>query len=143
MPALSYLFIALAILSWGLWGFWGKLALERAMPPASIFMAEGLMGFLLAAGLLGVLRVGRMSMPWNHPWNLYGFLSGAALAVGIGFYYLALEKGKVSVIVPVTATYPAVAVLLAVLVLGERLTGAQWLGMALTIAGCALLLSKP
>lgn len=138
---MSYIYIFIAVVLWGLWGYWGKLALDKAMPPVSVFIAEGLMGFTLACCVIAALKLTAADMPWDRPMNLYGFLSGGALAMGIGFYYLALETGKVSVIVPATATYPAVTVLLAFVLLGERLTGVQWLGLVAVVIGCACLLS--
>ena len=133
---LSHCFIALAVVSWGLWGFWGKLALQQSMPATSIFLAEALTGFVVGMILLAGLQLKGASMPWQRPWNIFGFLSGVGLAVGITCYYLALRTGKVSVIAPVTATYPAITVLLASVFLGERLMGIQWLGLGLTIVGC-------
>ena len=135
-------FALLAVLAWGLWGLWGKLALERGMPSHAIPAAEGAMGFLCGLLVLAALRWRGMPPPWHEPWNAYGFLSGAALAGGIGCYYLALRDQSLSVVVPLTAAYPVVAVLLAMLVLGERPTAAQWAGIALTVGGVMLLLPR-
>ncbi len=139
---LSHCFIALAVVAWGLWGFWGKLALQQSMPATSIFLTEAFTGFLVGMILLAGLQLKGTSMPWQRPWNIFGFLSGVGLAVGIACYYLALRTGKVSVIVPVTATYPVITVLLASVFLGERLIGWQWLGLGFTVVGCMLLLSR-
>jgi hypothetical protein len=54
---LSYCFIALAVVSWGLWGFWGKLALQQSMPATSIFFAEALTGFVVGMTLLAGLQL--------------------------------------------------------------------------------------
>jgi len=134
---------AAIILAWGLWGFFGKLALNRQMAPLAIYLAEVAVG--VAVGCLAVaifLRMGQ-ALPWQAPLNLYGFLSGVGMAIGLLLFYLALAYGKAVVIVPLTATYPLVTVLLSHVFLGERPTAVQWLGMALVVTGAALLLSGP
>ncbi|HEX8502568.1 MAG TPA: EamA family transporter [Pyrinomonadaceae bacterium] len=136
-------FSLLTILMWGLWGFFGKLALERRMAPTTVFVAETLVSALIAVPLFLVLVQRGGAQPFQSAVNVYGILSGAALAVGLLFYYLALEGAGVSVVVPLTATYPVVAALLGYAALGERPTLAQWAGVLLVIAGAALLLSGP
>ena len=136
--------MALTILMWGFWGFFGKLALERRMSPLTVFLAEILMSVALAVPLLLLLlRRGPEGGPAYAPWNVFGLLSGAGLALGLLFYYFALEKAEASVIVPVTSVYPVVSVLLSYFALGERLRLAQWAGVVLVVLGVALLLSGP
>lgn len=133
----------LTILLWGLWGFFGKLALERKMAPTSIFFAEILISAACALPLLLFLMRRQSVFPPHATWNAFGLASGAGLALGLLFYYLALEKGQVSVVVPLTATYPLVSVLLGYVVLGERPSAAQLVGAALVVVGMVLLLSGP
>jgi transporter family protein len=143
MRSMALLFPVLAVLSWGLWGFFGKLALDRAMPASSVFLAGGIVGAVaVAALLLQVHRTGGL-MPWDAPFNIWGFLAGACLVVGSLCFYLALATGQAVVVVPATATYPVVTVLLSMAVLGERPTLLQWLGIALVVLGGLLLLSVP
>jgi len=54
-----------------------------------------------------------------------------------------LQKGQVSVVVPLTATYPIVSVLLSYAVLNEKPSLSQWIGIILVVAGGSLLLSGP
>jgi transporter family protein len=136
------LFAFLTILMWGLWGFFGKLALERKMAPTTVFLAETLISALVAIPLF-IALYRQNPQPVQSSLNVYGLLSGAVLALGLLFYYLALEHARVSVIGPLTATYPAVAVLLSYAFLGERPTLTQWLGVILVITGAALLFSGP
>ena len=132
----------LTIVMWGLWGFFGKLALERKMAPTAVFLAETLVSVALAVPLFLLLVYRQGGRPPSSV-NIFGILSGAALALGLLFYYLALEGGRVSVVVPLTATYPVAAALLGVAALGERPSASQWLGVALVVAGVMLLLSGP
>ena len=136
------LFVALAVIAWGLWGLFGKIALERGMSSHAILVAEGVMGFMGGLIVLGGLHMRRLPLPWQEAWNWYGFLSGAALAGGIGFYYVALRGERLSIVVPLTAVYPLVAILLGMLFLGERLSLLQWVGIGLTTAGVMLLVAE-
>jgi transporter family protein len=76
-------------------------------------------------------------------WNIFGLISGAGLALGLLFYYMALEKGEVSIVVPLTAIYPIVSVLLGCIILKEKPSTLQWIGVFLVVAGAVLLLSGP
>src|ERR1700749_2201562 len=97
------------IFLWGLWGLFGKLALDHGMPPLSIFIVE------VIASLAIVLLVIFVRQGVKHTvdvWNWGGVVSGLALALGLLAYYLALSRGQASIIVPLTASYPAVAAIL-------------------------------
>jgi bacterial/archaeal transporter family protein len=133
-------FSSLTIGLWGLWSFWGKMALERKMAPPAIFLVETLMTTALAIPVFVALVYWQKSVLFSF--NRYGVLSGAALAFGVLCYYFALAEGRVSIIVPLTATYPVVAALLGYALLGERPSRAQWAGILLIIMGAALLLSS-
>jgi len=128
---------------WGLWGFFGKLALEKRMPPTTVFLAETVISALIAIFLLLAIVQRQDGQSLFSTINVYGIVSGVALAVGLLFYYFALQDAKVTVIVPLTATYPVVAVLLAFVLLRERPRPLQWVGVILVVAGVALLLSGP
>jgi drug/metabolite transporter (DMT)-like permease len=58
--------------------------------------------------------------------------------------FACLEKGaKASVAIPLTALYPLCTVALATAFLKERPTALQWLGIALAVAGGAMLSYEP
>ena len=71
-------------------------------------------------------------------------LSGMALAAGAGdvaaslLYVRAVRCGPFALAAVITALYPAVTVLLATLVLGERMRAAQRVGLALGALGILL-----
>jgi transporter family protein len=139
----AYALIAGVIVLWGLWGFLGKIGLARRMPPVSMFFVEVTVGFLIGAALLVLLVLRSQPLPWHQPWNILGLLSGVGLAVGLLLYYLLLERAWASVVVPVTATYPIVTVILSFILLGERLTLGQSFGLGLIVVGMILVLSGP
>jgi transporter family protein len=131
------IYAGLTILMWGLWGFFGKMALERNMPPVSVFLAEVLISLFVAA-----FFVRRAFIPPQAKWSMFGLFSGAGLAIGLVFYYLALEHAQANMIVPLTSLYPAVTVVLSYIFLHERLSPLQWVGLVLLLVGAYLLLSS-
>ena len=137
------IFSGLTILMWGLWGFFGKIALGKGMPPSSVFLTEIFIGVICAIPILFIIIRKKVAIFQNYSWNVFGLLSGAGLAIGLLIYYLALEKGQASVIVPLTATYPVITVILSYLLLNERPSIFQWIGIALVISGSILLFIGP
>jgi len=135
MTVITY--AGLTILMWGLWGFFGKMALERNMPPISVFLAEVLISLFVAT-----FFVRRAFIPPQAKWSMFGLFSGAGLAIGLVFYYLALEHAQANMIVPLTSLYPAVTVVLSYIFLHERLSPLQWVGLVLLLVGAYLLLSS-
>ncbi len=129
----------LTILCWGGWGMFGRLALDRKTQPMSFFVAQMLVGFLFSAIVfLGCLGT-RAQWVWPLHWNIYALLAGTALALGLIFYSIALQKDASSTIVSATALYPAVTILGNFLILGERPTPTQWVGMGLACVSIYLL----
>ncbi len=85
---------------------------------------------------------------WPKPGQLsyrsVAFLVLSGLATGLSWlcYYRALQRGPASLIAPLDKLSLVVAVFLAVLVLGERLTGLQWFGTFLMSVGAVLMIVK-
>ena len=73
-----------------------------------------------------------------------GLLGGLVNGLGNWAVFASLEKGaKASVAIPLTALYPLFTVMLATAFLRERPTALQWLGIALAVAGGAMLSYEP
>jgi len=68
--------------------------------------------------------------------------AGATGALGFVFYVFALKSGKVSIVSVITAGYPAFAVLLALILLNEKLSFSKGGAVMLVVIGI-LLLSMP
>lgn len=137
------LFAGPTILLWGFWGFFGKLALAKNMAPTSVFLAEVFTSAVCAVSVVLILWRKQAAASLYTSWNLFGVASGAGLALGLFCYYFALEKSQASILVPLTAIYPAVSVLLSYALLHERPHVAQWVGIICVIVGAILLLSGP
>src|SRR5690242_19065262 len=104
-----------ALISWGCWGLFPKLA-TNYISPRSAFMYEAL-GAAVAAAVAGVLMGSRPEI--NAKGMLFGMLTGIAALTGAWFYVNAAARGRVSVVVTLTALYPSITILLAFVVLRE------------------------
>lgn len=131
----SWFFLSLgAVAIWGVWGLFGKLA-SASIDGRSVFFYQLLTG--LAVVLLLALVTG--FRPATNPRGVFwAVLTGLASAGGQILFFIALSRGKASVIVAMTAFYPVVTVLLAFLVLRESITLYQGLGMAFAMAAIGL-----
>jgi transporter family protein len=125
----------LALFTWGFWGFFPKLA-TRYMSPQSVLIYEVIAGLSIAAACL-CLAGFRLE---THPRGiLYAWLTGVAGLLGGLFYLFAVARGKVSVIVTLTALYPIITVTLAAILLKEPVTLKQGCGMVLAVLSIILL----
>ncbi|MGN6542635.1 MAG: EamA family transporter [Ginsengibacter sp.] len=71
---------------------------------------------------------------------IFLFLSGVATGLSWIFYFKALQLGKVSQVAPVDKMSVAIAIILAVIFLGEPLTFKTAMGALLIIAGTLVLI---
>lgn len=127
------------VILWGFWGFFGKLALERGMAPLPVLAIESVTSAICVGLVLAAVRVGDCNPAGIASWNMFGVLSGVSLALGLLFYYFALQRGQVALVVAVTSTYPVVATLLSAVFLKERLLPIHWVGLILIVVGVMLL----
>jgi transporter family protein len=128
-------YACVATLCWGVVGLLQKLGTNRITSRSLLVWL--VVGF--AAMLPLLWRGGALAgLGWRV--LLIGLLGGAANGLGSWALFEALERGaKASVAVPLTALYPLVTIVLARIFLAETLTFRQWLGIALAVAGGAML----
>ena len=125
----------LALLTWGFWGFFPKMAI-RFMSPQSIIIYEVVAGVAIAVVCLFFTGF----RPETHPRGiLYACLTGVAGLLGGLFYLFAVARGKVSVIVTLTALYPIITIALAAVLLKEPVSLKQGVGMVLAVLSIILL----
>lgn len=79
------------------------------------------------------------SVPNSIEGILMAILAGVVGALGFVFYIFALRIGKVSVVSVMTAGYPAVSVILAIMILSDRLTMIQGIAIMMIIFAMLLL----
>ncbi len=132
---MTWLLYALAtVVLWTGWSFLGVLAL-RSVSAAQATLVFGVTTILV--GAVG-LALGGRGASWSPSGLTLAVVSGICGSVGMATFYLALDHGKASSVVPVIGIYPAFVALLAVGFLAERLTAVQACGVALAVAGVVL-----
>lgn len=125
----------LTALLWGCAPVFDKIGLGRATPLAAltvrtIVVAVGLTAFMLVSG--GWRQLGTL----DSRSVLYIVLGAlAAGLVGQFVYYYALKLGETARVVPLAATYPLVAAVIAIIFLKEPLTPGKVVGAILIVLG--------
>ena len=125
----------LCVLCWGGWALLSKLG-SREIPPET-------MQFLFTVGALPVglaLLIGRRGKLEKSAKGIsYAVVNGILSGIGGLTLFAAYHtNGNTSLITVATSLYPMITVVLAVLILRERLTATQVLGLA--FAGAAIVL---
>ncbi len=130
------LFALACVTFWGLWGFVGKLTMNRGMSYLT-FAAISSLG-MAATALIVMLMVGAFRSGSAASFG-FALLTGLLAGLGIIAFYGALERGRAAIVVPLVALYPAVTLILSVTLLHERLSRLQGLGIALTLVAAVML----
>ncbi len=125
----------LALLLWGLWGFLPKLASEN-LDHGSIAIYQ-LLGGITAAAVFLLLR--KEHIEFDMKSVSYAMVSGIAGFAGAFFFLMALSRGKVSVVIPVTGLYPVLSILLAFIILKEPIALKQLAGIILAVIAIILM----
>lgn len=91
---------------------------------------------------LAMISLRRQSLP-NPIKNPVALLSGLLDTVGNVFYLLATQHTRLDVAAVLSSLYPAATVFLSILLLKERVSGWQWLGVTCCLGAVALIASLP
>ena len=128
-------YAGIAIAMWGLNGLFMKLGTNRASARSMVIWVT--VGFALLLPFLWA-ETGLAGLSSRVIW--VGLVAGAVNGLGNWAVFACLEKGaKASVAIPLTALYPLCTIALATVFLHERPTALEWLGIALALAGGAML----
>jgi transporter family protein len=129
------LFSFLALFLWGIWGFFAKIA-THYMSPSSVYL-YGLTGALL----VGIFTVSFLGFRFEaHPIGIiYSISAGILSGLAIISFYFAMQGGRASVVVAMTALYPLVTLLLSSIILKEHITLKQIIGIFFAIIAMVLL----
>jgi bacterial/archaeal transporter family protein len=129
------------IVLWGTWGLVSKIASEGVDAYANqLLYTAGLAPLLVFVAFTVYKQNTDESRKRRLQGIFWAFLTGILGGGGNIFFFQALVKGgKASIVAPVTALFPMVTVLLALLFLKERLGRLQWIGLILAFAAIYLL----
>ena len=132
-------YAVIAIVLWGIVGLLQKLGTNNAS--AAELMVWLMIGFVVMVPFL-FLKTGITGLSVRT--ISIGVIGGLANGLGSWELFRCLEKGaKASVAIPLTALYPLLTAVLAILLLKERLTALEWIGVALALIAGGLLSYEP
>ena len=125
----------LTLLCWGLWGVFSKLASNYSRPRQTLlFQAVGVVAFALMVLVMERFQI--QHTPVGFGWSVAaGFIN----FVGFLFFFAAIEKCKVSTIIGLSSLYPVVTIALSILLLHEKISPREGLGIALALVAGWLL----
>jgi transporter family protein len=127
VPTLAYVCLL------GLLGVTSKLALRTLNWQELILWAT--IGYMIVSGGLLLSGQTEVRVTTGTSWAI----ASGVLAIGsLVLLYLALTTGEASKVIPVSASYPAVTLFFAAVVLGESVSLVRWLGCAMVIGGVVL-----
>jgi transporter family protein len=125
----------LTVLCWGLWGVFSKLASNYSRPRQTlIFQAVGVIAFALVVLFIEQFQIQRTAAGFG-----WSFAAGFVNFIGFLAFFAAVQKGKVSTVISLSSLYPVVTIVLSILLLHEKITKREGLGIAFALAAGWLL----
>lgn len=125
----------LCIFCWGLWGFLAKVVSDSASPPQQqVLFTLG----MLPLAVFMLIRLGRR-LDVDRAGVVYGLLNGFFTGLGLLAFYAAMQRGKAAVVGPTTGLFPMLTVVLAFVILRERLNKVQLGGVVLAVTAIVIL----
>lgn len=131
--------VLLTAIVWGISPIFDKVALKSVDPILTLsirMMSSGVILFVYLLIVGKTKEIANISIKSISAILISAILSGV---LGYTFYFKALSTGNVSKVVPLVATYPLFASIIAVLFLGESFTLTKFLGIAFIVFGIALI----
>jgi len=131
--------LALALLPIALWGVSALLQKWAAMHGSSELAT---IAFLLGTIPVSLLIPFWIQMQWRLPVATWAMALAVGLLFGLGNFTLIFayaSGGKASIVTPMASLYSVVTIPLAILLLGERLTGRESLGIVLALCAAVAL----
>jgi transporter family protein len=136
MPMPKWLaYCVLSIVFFGFWGLVSKAAIDLVSPvQGQVLFSMGLVPLGIIAAMSKDVSAGNKLRG-----GTYGLLTGIFGSIGnIAFFEALSHGGRASTVVPVTAMYPLVTVIAALLLLREKLNWVQFCGVALALGALVL-----
>lgn len=129
----------LVIIFWGIYGILTKLSILR-------IGIQSLIWSTLSTTILLLLYF--FFSPQFRPISLsksgiiFGLFAGLISTIGVILFVHLLKEGKASIVIPFTSLYPAVSVLIAIYVLGEKLNTFNLFGIIFALIAVIFLSIK-
>jgi len=133
------IFAILSAITAALVAIFGKIGLESVDANTATLIRAGIMFAFLVLVIAFTGKIEHFTTIFSNSRALfYITLSGIAGALSWLFYFLALKLGKVSQVVPIDRLSIVFALILAVLIVGEKISLKIGIGAALMVIGAIL-----
>ncbi|MDI6689919.1 MAG: EamA family transporter [Actinomycetota bacterium] len=131
-------FAILAALCWGSAPIFEKVGIGKMSPLVAVTVRSVVISIILIISVILTKEI--TTIPRVELKSLIYIAIGGILAGLLGqvFYFAALKLGESSRVVPVCGTYPLIAAVLGISLLGEALTIPKIVGIILIVAGIIL-----
>lgn len=133
---MTYVLITITLMSWGIAGIFDKKAVASSSPK-SVFLAFHFFSILMAAGLLFALPAVYGEWQLSRGVLFWEGLNAIAALIALVAYFWSMSKAQASYVLGITAGYPIVSQLLAVLILHEPLSASRVIAAVLVSLGVA------
>jgi transporter family protein len=135
----STMYAILALLCFGIAPIFEKFGLKQAGPAAAVLVRATMTASVYAVVLWNQRGFGELKT-WS-PATWLSVILGAFFSVVLAqiFYFLALRGANVTRVIPLMGAYPVVSAIMAILLMGEKVTIIHLLGIILVTAGVVLL----
>lgn len=135
MDSYTFGLVLMTILGWGLWGLFAKIGVRaigkyQYMLVMNIVVLVGIVLYLIFNQKLYITPARNL---------VYPFAAGISIVVATIAFYSIIEKTSISWLIALTSLYPAITIILAALILNEKLTLVQGLGIVLALIAGLLL----
>ncbi len=124
-----------ALLLWGVWGLFQKLATNH-MPPRTVYLVSALGAVVV---IIVVLTTGKFPLSMSADGTLFAVIAGICSSLGGLLFLQAVSRGQASVVITFTALYPVVTVVLSFGLLRETINLKQGIGIVLALLSMVLL----
>ena len=140
MQSKAFLFALITSFFWGLAPIFSKIGLVKPDPTVALAFRSLVISVIL---LFWAIVTGHLGSIYSLAISKSGIFIAAegicASLLGHLAYYYAIKYGDVSKLVPVTASFPLIAMVLAILLLSEKLTPSKAIGAIFIVAGVVII----
>ncbi len=126
---------ALALILWGFWGVFQKLATNQMLPRSVYFISS--LGALSV--VLVILSTSQFPLSLNFEGGFFALVAGVCSSLGGLLFLQAMSRGEAAIVITFTALYPAVSIILSFILLNETITMKQGIGIILALFSMLLL----
>ena len=132
------LWVAIAIVAWGLWAVFEKLAVQN-MSPLLVQLTSAYVYSAFAPIMYLAMKARNVNFDWNTKGVIWTTAAVTASTTACYAFLYAIQHRPANVVVAWTQTYPVVSLFLCWLVLGESLTWSKLLGAFFIIMGAVFM----